>query len=72
MEITRRKDIGDDLVVPLAARGGVDTPGYTLVGAVQAGNIVVHYDSGAEAVVGVSGATGERFNQPIWWAARGT
>ena len=72
MEITRRDDIGTDLKAPLAARGGVETPGYTLVGAVEAGSIVVHYDSNSEEIVGVSRATGERVNQPIWWAARGT
>jgi hypothetical protein len=72
MEITRRDDIGDDLKAPLAARGGVDTPGYALVGAVEAGGIVIHYDSAAEHIVGVSRATGEQFNQPIWWAARGS
>jgi Domain of unknown function (DUF3883) len=72
MEITRRGDIGVDLQAPLTARGGVETPGYALVGAVQAGDIVVHYDSAAEQIMGVSRATGERFNQPTWWAARGS
>jgi hypothetical protein len=72
MEITRRPDIGTDLKAPLAARGGAQTPGYALVNRVAAGNIVIHYDSAAEQIVGVSRATGERFNQPIWWAARGT
>lgn len=72
MEITRRPDMGVDLRAPLAARGGVDTPGYALVGAVQAGSIIIHYDSSAEAIVGVSRATGERVHQPIWWAARGS
>jgi len=72
MEITRREDIGADLRAPLAARGGVDTPGYALVGAVREDDVVIHYDSSAEAIVGVSRATGECFNQPIWWAARGS
>jgi hypothetical protein len=72
MEITRRDDIGADLKAPLAARGGVETPGYALVNAVQAGDIVVHYDSAIEQIVGVSRATGERFNEPIWWASRGS
>jgi hypothetical protein len=72
MEITRREDIGSDLNAPLTARGGVETPGYALVSAVDAGSIVVHYDSSAEQIVGVSRATGERFNQPVWWAARGS
>ncbi|GAA1738400.1 protein NO VEIN domain-containing protein [Nonomuraea bangladeshensis] len=72
MEITRRDDTGGDLKAPTTARGGVNTPGYTLVSAVQANSVIVHYDSAAEQIVGVSRATGERFNEPIWWAARGS
>lgn len=72
MEISRRNDPGVDLKAPVAARGGVETPGYALVGAVKAGDVVIHYDSTAEKIVGISRATGEKSNQPIWWAARGT
>lgn len=72
MEITRRDDIGSDVKAPIAARGGVSTPGYALVSAVQANNLVIHYDSAAEQIVGVSRATGERYNEPIWWVARGS
>lgn len=72
MEISRRGDAGVDLKAPVTARGGVDTPGYALVGAVKAGDIVIHYDSSAEMIVGISRATGEKSNHPIWWAARGT
>ena len=72
MEITGRSDIGVDLRAPLAARGGVETSGYALVDTVKAGDVVVHYNSPAEQIVGVSRATGERFNQPTWWAARGS
>jgi Domain of unknown function (DUF3883) len=72
MEITQRDDIGCDLNAPLVARGGVETSGYALLSAVKAGNIVVHYDSATAQIVGVSRATGERFNQPVWWAARGS
>lgn len=57
---------------PLAARGGGQTPGYALVAEVRAGDLIVHYNSNAEVVVGVSRANGERFNEPIWWAARGS
>ena len=71
MEITRRDDVGANLKAPLAARGGIATSGYALVGAVNQDDIVVHYDGATEAIVGVSRATGERFNEPIWWAARG-
>ncbi len=72
MEITRRDDIGSDVKAPIAARGGVSTPGYALVSAVQADNLVIHYDSAAEQIVGVSRATGDRYNKPIWWVARGS
>lgn len=72
MEVTRRTDIGTNLFAPLAARGGADTPGYGLVPAVQAGDVVIHYDSAAERITGVSQATGEFSHEPIWWAARGS
>lgn len=72
MEIARRDDISGDLKAPLTARGGASTPGYALVSAVQANSLVIHYDSAAEQIVGVSRATGERFNEPIWWVARGS
>jgi hypothetical protein len=66
------EDIGVDLHAPLSARGGVDTSGYALVSAVQAGDILILYNSATEQIEGVSRATGERFNQPTWWAARGS
>lgn len=70
-EITRRPDIGIDLRAPLSARGGSDTPGYSLVNEVQKGDFVIHYKSDLEQIVGVSRATGEKLQEPIWWAARG-
>jgi hypothetical protein len=72
MEITHRENIGEDLRAPLSARGGLDTPGYTLVGSVKKGDLVIHYDGESDSIVGVSRATGERFYQPVWWAALGT
>jgi len=54
MEITRRDDIGADLKAPSAARGGVATASYVLVPLVQPGDVVVHYGSRQEAIVGVS------------------
>ena len=72
MEITRRDDIGTDLKAPSAARGGVPTPGYALVSVVRPGDVVVHYDSRQEAIVGVSVATGLPESAPIYWVARGS
>src|SRR5215218_1598549 len=71
MEITRRPDVGIDLKAPVVARGGGDTPGYRLVGDVRNGDVIIHYDGRSEAIVGVSRASGERWYEPIWWAARG-
>jgi hypothetical protein len=72
MEITRRDDIGADLKAPSVARGGVVTASYALVPLVQPGDIVVHYDSRQEAVVGVSVAFSSAEPAPIYWVARGS
>ena len=72
MEITRRGDIGADLKAPSAARGGVSTASYVLVPMVQPGDIVVHYDSRQEAIVGISVAASAAESAPIYWVARGS
>jgi hypothetical protein len=72
MEITRRDDIGADLKAPSAARGGVVTASYALVPLVQPGDVVIHYDSRREAIVGVSMASGVAEPAPIYWVARGS
>jgi hypothetical protein len=72
MEITRRDDIGADLKAPSAARGGVATASYDLVRLVQPGDVVVHYDSHREAIVGVSTVASTAEPAPIYWVARGS
>ena len=73
MEITRRDDIGADLKAPSAARGGGSLQLATsLVPLVQPGDIVVHYDSRQEAIVGVSVASSAAEPAPIYWVARGS
>jgi hypothetical protein len=72
MEITRRDDIGADLKAPSAARGGVATASYALVPLVQPGDVVVHYDSREEAIIGVSVASSAAEPAPIYWVARGS
>jgi hypothetical protein len=72
MEITHRSDIGADLKAPSAARGGVATASYVLVPLVQPGDIVVHYDSRQEAIVGVSVASSAAEPAPIYWVSRGS
>lgn len=58
------------LQLPLV--GGASTPGYALVKAVKPGDIVVHYYSKEEQIVGVSLATDELEPATIFWVARGT
>jgi hypothetical protein len=70
MEITRRDDIGADLKAPSAARGGVATASYDLLRLVQPGDVVVHYDSHREAIIGVSVADSTAEPAPIYWVAR--
>lgn len=72
MEITRRDDIGEDLKAPSAARGGVATASYDLVRLVHPGDVVVHYDSRQEAIVGASVAASPAEPAPIYWVARGS
>jgi len=72
MEVTNRPDIGTDLKAPVAARGGAATPGYALVRAVKPGDVVVHYDSPQEQIVGASLVTGESESAALFWVARGT
>jgi uncharacterized protein DUF3883 len=71
MEITRRDDIGTDLKAPSVARGGVATASYVLVPLVRPGDVVVHYDSRQEAIVGASVAASGAEPAPIYWVARG-
>jgi hypothetical protein len=72
MEITRREDIGADLKAPSAARSGGVTGSYVLVPAVRPDDVVIHYDSRREAIVGVSVATTSAEPAPIYWVARGS
>jgi hypothetical protein len=72
MEITRRDDIGANLQAPATARGGGTTASYSLVPLVRPGDVVIHYDSRQEAIVGVSVATGSAEPTPIYWVARGS
>jgi hypothetical protein len=71
MEVTDRPDMGCDLKAPVEARHGANTPGYTLVSEMKEGDIVVHYDSEAQCIVGASRVVGPQYPQKIWWAPRG-
>ena len=72
MEITGREDIGADLKAPSTARGGVATGSYVLLPLVQPGDVVIHYDTRQEAIVGVSVVSSTAEPAPIYWVARGS
>lgn len=72
MEITGREDIGADLKAPSTARGGVATGSYVLMPLVQLDDVVVHYDTHQEAIVGVSVVSSAAEPAPIYWVARGS
>ncbi len=48
------------------------TASYHLVPAVRPGDVVIHYDSRREAIVGVSVATGPAEPVPVFWVSRGS
>ena len=70
MEITQREDIGADLEAPSAASGDGVTGSYVLVPAVRTDDLVIHYDSRREAIVGVSVAMSSAKPTPISWVSR--
>lgn len=72
MEVTARPDIGTDLRAPQADESGRWYWGYGLINEVRPGDVVLHYDQNAEAVVGCSRAVGTVWAADIRWAARGT
>jgi hypothetical protein len=71
-EITRSRELGTSLRAPLTAPGGSPMPEYALVPEVAQGNIVIHYDSIDERIVGVSQVSGPPFLEPVSWTARGS
>lgn len=74
VEVTGRDDIGADLKAPQANENGNPFWSYSLLRFVQEGDMVFHYDRSRspQAVVAVSRATGDLWEDSIVWAARGT
>jgi len=72
LEITRRKDLGVNLNAP--TRNEADQPywGYSLIREIAHGDIVFHYHQDRHAILAVSRAVGEVWNDTTVWAARGT
>lgn len=71
-EITRSRELGTSLRAPLTGPSGSPMPEFALVPEVAQGNIVIHYDSIDERIVGVSQVSGPAFLEPVSWTARGS
>jgi hypothetical protein len=71
-EITDRDDIGANLWAPKLNESGKPYWSYSLVRQVPPGDIVFHYSTVENAIVGASVAGGPVGDRPIYWAPHGT
>lgn len=72
MEITDRDDLGVDLKAPQTGDNGRPYWSYELVTDVRPGDVVLHYYKPHKAIVAVSQATGDHWEEDIVWASHGT
>jgi hypothetical protein len=72
IEITGRRDLGANLNAPQGDKNGNPHWSYRLIHDVRPGERVFHWDTGHQAVVGVSTAVGRPWADNVLWAARGT
>ena len=71
VEITARSDIGTDLHAPAASESASSFWSYDLITAPEPGDLVYHYDSKHQAIVGYSEIVGGPWSDEIVWAAKG-
>ena len=71
MEITARTDIGADLHAPVVNEASGSFWSYDLITDPRPGDLVYHYDSNRQAIVGYSEVVGEPWTDRIVWAAQG-
>jgi hypothetical protein len=72
LESTDREDIGTDLRAPLTDANDQVNWRYDLFRFAKPGDTVFHYDKRSSAIVSMSRISGEAFEAPIIWAARGS
>jgi hypothetical protein len=73
MEITGRPDLGKDLHAPRLDDRGQETWSYALVGEVQDGDLVLHYEKAANAITAWSVTQGGFWEaETIWGTPRST
>jgi hypothetical protein len=73
LEVSARgEDVGVDLNAPATNETGGSFWSYDLLREVDDGDVVLHYDRDAHAVVAWSWAVGRAWSDTVVWAARGT
>lgn len=72
LEITDRKDLGDDLNAPQLRDDGQEYYGYSLIREVRDRDVVFHYHKDLKAIVAWSLATGIVWADKVFWGAHGT
>lgn len=72
LESTDRTDVGANLRAPIADESGAPNWRYTIFRLAKPGDIVLHYHTPSDAIVGFSMVDGEWHDEEITWAARGT
>lgn len=72
LEVTGRLDLGANLKAPQGNEQGKNFWSYSLLHYVSPGDMVFHYSRPEQAIVALSVATGELWEDSLVWAARGT
>jgi hypothetical protein len=72
LEVTQRTDLGANLKAPQTNEHGTEFWSYSLLNYVRPGDIIFHYERPAQAIVALSVAIGDVWEDDIVWAARGT
>ena len=71
LEVTRRRDIGENLKAPQTNEHDGEFWSYSLLEEIRDGDVVYHYDGIAQAIVARSVASGIAWEDELVWAARG-
>ena len=72
LESTDREDIGSDLRAPLLDGADMENWRYGLFRHARLSDVVFHYDKRIGAITSFSRVSGEAYEAPIIWAARGS
>lgn len=72
LEVTDRKNLGEDLNAPQRKDNGEEYYGYSLINEINNGDIIFHYHKDSRAIVATSKASGNVWEDKVLWGAHGT